>query len=259
MQEVEITRAIMDRYYAKIRAAADCDVLVAGGGPSGMVCARDLAGKGLSVVVVEKRLAPGGGVWGGAMCWNEVAIQEEARPIAEELSVRLREAGNGLYTADSVELASSLIAAALRAGATILNMCYVEDIVIEGGRIAGLVVNRTGPAQGQLPVDPFSFLSRATLDATGHDAALAALVARRGLRLDTETGGLMGERAMDASAGERFVVEKTGEAFPGLYVSGMATCGVWGGPRMGPVFGGMLLSGRKVAGLLEKALASGEG
>lgn len=246
----------MDRYYEKLRRAVECDVLVAGAGPSGLVCARELASKGRSVVVCERRLAPGGGVWGGAMCWNEVAVQEEARAVAEGLGVRLRPAGDGLYTADSVELASALALSAIRAGATLLNMIHVEDLVIEGGRVAGLVVNRTGPAQGVHPIDPMCLRARAVLDSTGHDAALASLVAKRGLKLLTDTGAMGGERAMDASAGEAFVIERSGPAFPGLYVTGMATCGVWGGPRMGPIFGGMLLSGLKVARLIEEEIAS---
>jgi len=42
-------------------------------------------------------------------------------------------------------------------------------------------------------------------------------------------------------------VENTREVFPGLFVSGMAANESYGGYRMGPVFGGMLLSGRKAA------------
>jgi thiamine thiazole synthase len=42
--------------------------------------------------------------------------------------------------------------------------------------------------------------------------------------------------------------------FPRLYVSGMASNGVSGGFRMGPIFGGMLLSGKKVADLIAQQL-----
>ena len=41
----------------------------------------------------------------------------------------------------------------------------------------------------------------------------------------------------------------------GLYVCGMAVSAVSGTPRMGPIFGGMLLSGKKVANLIIKELA----
>jgi len=55
---------------------------------------------------------------------------------------------------------------------------------------------------------------------------------------------------MDADMGEMHTVENTRECFPGLYVSGMAANAVYGGYRMGPVFGGMLLSGKKAATLI---------
>ena len=47
--------------------------------------------------------------------------------------------------------------------------------------------------------------------------------------------------------GEQTVVDNTREIYPGLYVVGMAANAVLGAPRMGPIFGGMLLSGEKAA------------
>ena len=55
---------------------------------------------------------------------------------------------------------------------------------------------------------------------------------------------------MHAEIGERMIMENTKEIFPGVFVSGMSCNAVFGAPRMGPIFGGMLMSGKKVANLI---------
>ena len=49
-------------------------------------------------------------------------------------------------------------------------------------------------------------------------------------------------------------MENTKRLYPGLYASGMAANNVSGGFRMGPIFGGMFLSGKKVADLIMEDL-----
>lgn len=59
---------------------------------------------------------------------------------------------------------------------------------------------------------------------------------------------------MHPDLGEKMVVENTREVYPGLFVTGMAANAVFGAPRMGPIFGGMLLSGKKAAEEILKRL-----
>ena len=55
-----------------------CDVLVIGGGPSGLTCAAALAGAGLSVLVVDEEEAPG-----GHLVWEPGAPRDRALALAD--------------------------------------------------------------------------------------------------------------------------------------------------------------------------------
>ena len=70
------------------------------------------------------------------------------------------------------------------------------------------------------------------------------------MRLRTKTGKILGEKSMWAEVAEANVENNTKEVCPGVFVSGMCASSVYGSPRMGPIFGGMLLSGKKVAKLI---------
>ncbi|HPT74506.1 MAG TPA: hypothetical protein PKX52_06355, partial [Methanomassiliicoccaceae archaeon] len=57
-------------------------------------------------------------------------------------------------------------------------------------------------------------------------------------------------KSMWAEMGENMTVENTMEVYPNLFVTGMCCNAVMGSPRMGPIFGGMLLSGKRVSELI---------
>jgi thiamine thiazole synthase len=90
---------------------------------------------------------------------------------------------------------------------------------------------------------------RYTIDATGHEAVVARLVEKKGGNL-----AVKGESFMWAERAESHIIRHTREVYPGLVVAGMAANAVAGESRMGPVFGGMLLSGEHAAGLVVKNL-----
>jgi len=255
LMEETITAAIVARYFEKLQHNLRLDVAVVGAGPSGLVAAHDLARRGLRVAVFERKLAPGGGIWGGGMLMNEVVVQSEAASIVKDFHIQSKEAGDGYFTIDAVELASGLIFACRQAGATIFNTVSVEDIVFQNDRVGGLVINWAPVHRESLHVDPLVVTSRAVLDGTGHPAEVVSMACRKaGIRIDTPTGEVIGERPMWMERGEASTVANTKRLYPGLYASGMAANNACGGARMGPIFGGMLMSGRKVAQLIAEDL-----
>jgi len=251
--ETKVSKSILGEFSRRLADRIESDVLVVGAGPAGLTAAYYLAARGTKVTVLEKRLAPGGGIWGGGMAMNLAVVQEGALSILEAIGVRPHPASDGLYVVDAMELASALCLKAIQAGAVLFNLMTAEDLCVRNGRVTGIVANRTGVA-GVLPVDPLGFAAKAVLDATGHEAAVFETLRRRGMLADPAGAEGRGEGPMDASAGEAFVVENVAEVFPGLWVAGMSVCTVFGGPRMGPIFGGMLLSGRRAAEGIAAAL-----
>ncbi|MBP8758187.1 MAG: thiazole biosynthesis protein [Prevotella sp.] len=251
MIETQVSKGIINTYFEKLQSNLDLDVAIVGGGPSGIVAAYYMAKAGLKVALFDRKLSPGGGMWGGAMMFNQVVIQKEAMDIIKDFDINSTPFDDNLFTIDSVESTSSLLYHAVHAGATIFNCYSVEDVVFKDNVVSGVVVNWTPVLREGLHVDPLNIMAKCVIDGTGHDSEICKTVARKnGIRLDTETGAVIGERSLDVIAGEEEVVNGTKEIYPGLYVCGMAASAVSGTPRMGPIFGGMLMSGKKVAEMI---------
>ncbi len=250
--EYEVTRAIVGGFLRQFEQYARSDVIIVGAGPSGLIAGRDLARKGLKVLIVERNNYLGGGFWIGGYLMNKVTFRAPAQKVLDELGVPYEKAVEGLYVADGPHACSKLIAAACDAGAKFANMTMFDDVVLrEGNRVAGAVVNWT-PVSA-MPreitcVDPIALECRLVIDATGHDATVVRKLESRGLAKTVGFGAMWVERSED------LLVEHTGEVHPGLLVCGMAVTTVYGLPRMGPTFGAMLLSGKKVAEIAIKLL-----
>jgi thiamine thiazole synthase len=186
------------------------------------------------------------------MAMNQIVIQEQAVGLLQEIGIRCVSNGQGLYSVDAIEMASGLCFRAVQAGATLLNLITVEDVSIRENRVTGLVVNRS-LISGALPVDPIMFSAKAVVDVTGHEAVVVQTLRKRHL-LSPAVSSVTGEGPMDPMAGEDFVVQNVSEVYPGLWIAGMSVCATLGGPRMGPIFGGMLLSGWRAGTLIASQL-----
>ncbi len=255
LDEIKISRAIIKQFSAKLLNTLDSDVAIVGGGPAGLICAYYLAKAKKKTVLFEKKLSLGGGMWGGGMMFNEIVVQEEGKKILDELGIKCREVSNGYFCADSIEATSTICSMAAKAGAKIFNLMSAEDVMIKSKRVTGLVINWSAVEISKLHVDPLSVRAKYIVDATGHQAGIADIIQKKlGGKLKTATGQILGEKPMNADRAEGLIVKNTREIYPGVFAAGMASNAVFGAPRMGPIFGGMLMSGRKAAQLILKRL-----
>ena len=251
LSDEKITKAIIERYTKKFVENLNQDVIIAGAGPAGLTTAYYLAKKGYKVSIFERKLSIGGGMWGGGMMFNEIVVGEDGKKILDEFGIESEKYDNGYYTADSVEAISTICSKAVKAGAKVFNCISVEDVMIDNSGVCGVVINWSAVETANLHVDPLSVRSKYVVEATGHPLEVLHILEKKvDGDLFTKTGRIMGEKSMNAEIGEKTVVENTREIFNNVYVVGMAVNAAFGTNRMGPIFGGMLLSGKKLADML---------
>jgi thiamine thiazole synthase len=247
ISEKDVTKAIVSGFAEEFLEYVESDVVIVGAGPSGLIAAKRLAENGVKVLLIESNNYLGGGFWIGGYLMNKLTVREPGQRILDEIGVPYKKVQEGLYVADGPHACSKLIGAAMDAGAKVLNMTKFDDVVVRKDKVGGVVINWT-PVSA-LPraitcVDPVALESKIVVDATGHDAVVVKSLEQRGLVEIAGFEGMWVEKSEDA------VVENTSEVYPGVFVTGMAVATTFGSTRMGPTFGGMLLSGEKVAELI---------
>ncbi|MDP8216384.1 MAG: sulfide-dependent adenosine diphosphate thiazole synthase [Candidatus Kaelpia imicola] len=254
ISEAKISRAIVKEFNEFLSNYIESDVIIVGGGPSGLMAGKRLAENGFKTLLIEANNYLGGGFWMGGFFMNTVTFRDPSQRILKEIGVPYKEAEAGLFTVDGPHVCSRLIASACDAGLKILNLVRFDDLVLKkNNKVGGVVINWA--AVESLPkqvrcIDPIAIESRLVIDSTGHDACVANQLAKLGLL------EMKGEKSMWVEKSEDLIVEQTGEVHPGLIVTGMAVASVYGVPRMGPTFGAMLYSGIKGADEAKRILSS---
>ena len=236
IDDIVVTRSIFNRFSKDFQDCFDVDVAIAGAGPAGITAAKYLAEKGKKVVIFERKLSIGGGMWGGGMTFPVIVVQKGSTFILKDAKVKLNDEGNGYFSADSIESVTKLCSQAIDSGAKIFNTISVEDVLLDKKkRVNGFVINWSTVEIAGLHVDPLSIRAKYCIDATGHAAEVCKIVREKCGPLNTSSGDLKKERSMCAEVGEKAVVDNTKEVYPGLFVTGMCANAVYGSQRMGPI------------------------
>lgn len=260
ISEIHVTKTIVNEFMDDfLNNILDSDVVVVGSGPCGAAAAKYCAEKGLKTVMIERNLYAGGGMWQGGYLMPKNTVGAPANRILEECGVNLKDAGNGLYVCDSFEMVSKMLSSACDAGVKLLNSTNVDDIILKEDHVDGVVI-QWFPAKHMPPfmtcMDPIAIRSKVVIDATGHDSVL---VKRLNEQRPHDVPKPKGCGSLWVDEAEKQTVELTHEIYPGLIVAGMSATSTYGAPRMGPIFGGMLLAGKKAAELAYEKIMGAEG
>lgn len=249
LDDLMVSKAIIDEYHKTLVDYLNVDVAIVGGGPAGLTAGYYLAKAGYKVSMYERKLSIGGGMWGGGIMFNKIVVQDEGAQILKAFNIQAKKYADNYYTADSCQTVSGLLYHATQAGLQVFNLMSVEDVKVNADNaVCGLVINWTSVEQSGLHVDPITIGAKYVIEATGHACEIANIILRRiGKVLFTPSGQIEGEGSMNAEIAESSIEANTREIYKNVYVAGMAANAVFGSKRMGPIFGGMMISGKKVA------------
>ncbi|KAJ7288302.1 Thi4 family-domain-containing protein [Mycena rebaudengoi] len=257
IEEAEVSRAMIKRYYTTMYERAISDVVIVGAGSAGLCCAYTLASRrpDLKVTIIEANVAPGGGAWLGGQLMTAMVIRKPAHNFLREIGVPYEDEGAFVVVKHAALFTSTLLSRVLALpNVVLMNATTVEDLIIHEDfqgqqRLAGVVTNWTLVALNhdtQSCMDPATITAPVVVTTTGHDGPMGAFSAKRlvSMGLNKELGNM---RGLDMNRSEPAIVNGTREVIPGLVMGGMELAEHDGSNRMGPTFGGMIGSGIKAA------------
>lgn len=274
IRESQVSREMCSRYFADLHKYAETDVVIIGAGSAGLACAYELSKHPeVSVALVEQAVAPGGGAWLGGQLFSAMVVRKPAHALLDELNVPYDDVCDDYVVIKHAALFTSTLLSKVLAAPNIklFNATAVEDLIVKPmknvdtdiemwpgphghmptSHVAGVVTNWSLVSQNhetQSCMDPNTLEARVVVCATGHDGPMGATGVKRLQQLGL-IENLPGMGALDMNSAEDAVVKHTREVYPGMIIAGMEVAEVDGCPRMGPTFGGMLVSGSKAAAL----------
>lgn len=181
------------------------------------------------------------------MQFHKVVVKAPADALLRKFGCRLKGLEEDLFVGNAVEVGPSLRTGQLTPG---------EDNSRRGPwtwctefplRIVGTVVQWAFVTMDGLHLDPLVIKCKAVIHFPGHFAEVLSMVSK-----NFELGYQPWARCPCGLLKARNWYSKTRGVCPGLFAAGMAVVAIDCTPRVGLMFGGMLVSGAKVAQLVRE-------
>lgn len=249
---METGTKIAGKFTGWFKKYVSSDVIIIGGGPAGLMAALDLAKVELKILVIESNDHAGGSLWASDLLISASMHNERVREVLDEIKIPYKEGKGGLSVASGPNATSKLVSATCDAGVKILNMAKFNDLIYADKKVEGVIVDwspRLSLRQGINTVVAASLKCQMVIDATGAGANVCRALIKKGIVTPKKY-----EKA-DIRASEEFLLENSGQIYPGLAVAGMAAATVYGIRQGGLTLCSMLLSGRKAAESVVMALS----
>ncbi len=227
----------------------DTDVLIVGGGLTGLMAGYRLALRDVDVLIVDRNVYLGGDAWVSGYLNMVMSSEKSIKRVFDELGIQYQEDEQGYVVTYTPLVIARLIERAIVSGARIINASSIEDVIVSDNVIRGAVMRWSVPKSSNmvsgesLDEKIIRINSRYIIDASGFEGRLARIVMSRGLhRL----------RSIDKSlSGIESLVEYTREVVPGLIVAGTAILQYYRVPSSVSIDHGLsILSGEKAADLV---------
>lgn len=95
IEEAQVSRAMIKRYFTTMYDRAVSDVVIIGAGSAGLSCAYHLAKSrpDLKITILEANVAPGGGAWLGGQLMTPMVVRKPADRFLEEIGVPFEDEG----------------------------------------------------------------------------------------------------------------------------------------------------------------------
>ncbi|KAG9438995.1 hypothetical protein H6P81_019160 [Aristolochia fimbriata] len=258
IKESIVSREMTRRYMMDIIAHADTDVVVVGAGSAGLSCAYELSkNPNVRIAIIEQSVSPGGSAWIGGQLFSAMVVRKPAHFFLNELNISYEEQDSYVVVKHAALFTSTIISKLLaRPNVKLFNAVVVEDLIVNGGRVGGVVMNWAFASMNhekQPCLNSNVMEAKVVISSCGFGGPFGATGVKR-LKSMGMVSSVTEMKVLDMNSAEDAIVKHTKEIVPGMIVTGKEVTEIGGAPRLGPIFGAMMVSGQKAAHLALKAL-----